>query len=255
MLWMLRPKPGFRPLLAPAVPGLAIFLLVVGAVAYHNVVVTGHALRFGYDLNMERHGYGVFPGSRTVGTETEITPRQATFYERTRSSAAFAWTPLGFSLSRLRNVGAAWVFLVGPFLSLGLFQWGRSLRVRRLRPALPGLLTFGIVVALNPWPFPHYYAGAFGFLLTFAVTGIRVWCVRRRVSAPLAAGSLLVAQARSWLFASSQAQAYRHPCPSQYPGFPTTRPWALTRARRWQRRSQVRPLHWSSSVIARRIRR
>jgi hypothetical protein len=85
------------------------------------------------------------------------------------------------------------VFLVGPFLSLGLFQWGRSLRVRRLRPALPGLLTFGIVVALNPWPFPHYYAGAFGFLLTFAVTGIRVWCVRRRVSAPLAAGSLLVA--------------------------------------------------------------
>ena len=193
MLWLLRPKSGFRPLLVPAAPGLAIFLLVVGAVAYHNVTLTGSAFRFGYNVNMERHGYGVFPWSSTIGTETEITPRQATFYERTRSSAAFAWTPGGFLLSRIRNVGSAWVFLIGPLLSLGLFHWRRSLGVRRLRPALPGLLTFGIVVALNPWPFPHYYSGAFGFMLVFAVTGIRAWCVRHRVSASLAAGSLLVA--------------------------------------------------------------
>jgi hypothetical protein len=78
-------------------------------------------------------------------------------------------------------------------MSLGLFHWRRSLGARRLRAALPGLLTFFVVAALNPWPFPHYYSGAFGFLLVFAVTGIRVWCVRHRVSASLAAGSLLVA--------------------------------------------------------------
>jgi hypothetical protein len=192
MLWLLRPKSGFRPLLVPALLGLTLFMLVVGAVAYDNAVLTGNAFRFGYDLNMEHHGYGVFPGSRTVGTETKVTPRLADFYEDQRAFVAFSWTPDGFFVSRIRSVGCSWVFLIGPLLSLGLLQWRRSLRVGRLRPALPGLLAAGIVIVLNPWPFPHYYSGAFGFLLVFAVTGIRLWCVRYRVSAPRAAGAMLV---------------------------------------------------------------
>jgi hypothetical protein len=193
MVWLLRPRSEFRALCVAGLPGLVIYLLVVGGVAYSNAALTNNPLHFGYDLNMERQGYGVFPGSRTVGTETDLTARQTAFYERTRSYVASSWTPAGFLFRRTRNVTWTWVFLIGPLLSFGLFQWFRVLGVTRLRPALPGLAGFGIVAVLNPFPYPHYYSGVFGFLLLFAIGGIRVWCVRHRVPASMTAGSLLVA--------------------------------------------------------------
>jgi len=223
MLWLLRPKSGFSPLLAPALPGLAAFLLVVGAVAYDNAALTGNAFRFGYDLNMERYGYGVFPGSRTAGTATDLTPRQTAFYESTRTYVASSWKPAGF-LFRLRSVTWAWVFLIGPLLSLGIFQWRRSLGVRRLKPALPGLLGFGIVVALNPFPYPHYYSGAFGFLLVFAMTGIRVWCARRRIAPALVAGSLLVAACLVLAVRVIAGPAAAPPRPNPIPWLPYNTP-------------------------------
>ena len=193
--WLIESRADVRRLVVRAVPGLAAFALVIGAVAVHNTLLTGTPLRFGYDLNMERHGYGVFPGSRTTGTDADVTPHLAGFYEETRRYVAYGWTPGGFVGTRLRTLGWAWVFLIGPFLTVGCLHWRRSLSVRRLRPALPGLLVFWIVVASHPWSFPHYYAGAFGYLVVFALTGMRLWCVRHHVSAPLAAGAILVAAA------------------------------------------------------------
>jgi hypothetical protein len=191
--WLLRSKAGLTSRLVHALPGCAVFALVVGGVAVHNAALTGSPVRFGYDLNMERHGYGVFPGSRTVGTEPDATPHLAAFYEDTRRYAAYGWTLGGFLGTRLRNLGWSWVFLIGPILTLGCLHWPRSLRVGRLRPALPGLLSFWVVAALNPWPFPHYFAGALGFLLVFALTGLRLWCVHHRAPVPLVLGSMLVA--------------------------------------------------------------
>ena len=189
MVWLLRPAAGARVAVVRLLPAAAACALVVAAVACHNAALTGDALRFGYDVNMERHGYGVFPGRRTVGSEPATTAHLAAFYDETRGYATDGWTPGGFVGTRLRTLGWAWVFLLGPILSLGWRHWRASLRVQRLRSALPGLLGFWIVVLSNPWSFAHYYSGAFGFLILFAVTGVRLWCVRHRVSASLAAGT------------------------------------------------------------------
>ena len=193
MPWLLRSKLGVRPLLLRAVPGLVVFALVVSAVAVHNAALTGNPFRFGYELNQERHGYGVFPWSRTIGTEPDVTPHLAGFYDETRRYVAYGWTPGGFVGTRLRSFGWTWVFLVGPLFTIGCLHWKRSLRVRRLRPALPGLLSFWILVAAHPWSFTHYYAGALGYLLVFALTGMRLWCVRHRVKPSHMAGATLAA--------------------------------------------------------------
>jgi hypothetical protein len=81
------------------------------------------------------------------------------------------------------------VFLIGPFLTLGCLHWRRCLAVRRLRPALPGLLAFWVIVAAHPWSFAHYYAGALGYLLVFALTGMRSWCVHHHVPPSHVAGA------------------------------------------------------------------
>ncbi len=193
MPWLLPRSAHPRAVLLNALPGVLLFGLVVTLVAWHNAALTGSPLRFGYDLNMERHGYGVFPGSRTVGTEPAVTPHLASFYDEARAYATYGWTPGGFVGTRLRSLGWAWIFLVGPLLTLGSLHWRHCLAVRRLRPALPGLLSFWVIVVATPWSFAHYYSGALGFLLVFSITGIRLWCVRHRISPARAAGSIVIA--------------------------------------------------------------
>ena len=193
--WLLGSRAGVRDLLIRSIPGIVVFALVIGAVAAHNVQLTGAPGRFGYDLNMERHGYGMFPGSRTRGTEPDVTPHLAGFYEETRRYTAYSWTPGGFVGTRLRSLGWSWVFLIGPLFTVGCLHWRRSLWVGRLRPALPGLLVFWVVLAANSWSSAHYYSGAFGYVLVFALTGLRLWCVRHRVPASHAAGATLAAAA------------------------------------------------------------
>jgi hypothetical protein len=193
MVWLLRPAAGRAAIARAAVPALVLFALVIAAVAYSNHALTGHPFRFGYDLNMERHGYGVFAGARTAGVDPPVTAHMAAFYDETRRYAAYGWTVGGFVGTRLRTLGWVWVFLIGPFLTLGWRGWRRSLAVGRLRPALPGLVGFFIVVAAHPWSFPHYYAGALGFLVLFALTGLRVWCMRRRLPVSRVAGTIAAA--------------------------------------------------------------
>ncbi len=187
--WLVTARADARRLLLSALPGLALFGLMAAVVAVHNDALTGRPLRFGYDLNMERHGYGVFPGARTVGTEASATPHMAAFYDETRRYAAYGWTGGGFASTRLRNLGWTWVYLVGPLLTLGAWHWRRSLGVPRLRTALPGLLAYAVTVALNPWSFAHYHAGTLGFLVAFALTGMRLWCARHRVRPRTAAAA------------------------------------------------------------------
>ena len=195
MVWLLRPIRGRAAIVWATMPAVALFLLVVAAVACTNVALTGHPLRFGYDLNMARHGYGVFMGVPAAGAEPPATAHMGAFYDETRGYAAYGWTFGGFVGTRLRTLGWVWVFLVGPFLTLGWREWRRSLSVGRLRPALPGLLGFFIVVGAHPWSFPHYYAGALGFLVLFASTAIRLWCVRHRLPASMVAGTIATAAA------------------------------------------------------------
>lgn len=189
--WLMRDTATVGRLAWRVLPGAVVFATLVACVAAYNAATTGDPLRFGYDLNMERHGYGVFPGGRTAGGEVDATPHAAAFYEETRRYAAYGWTPGGFIGTRLRNVGWTWVYLLGPLLTLGVGQWPRAVAMARLRPALPGLASCAALVLLNPWPFPHYYAGAFGFLVALALAGMRLWSVRHRVPGTTAAGATL----------------------------------------------------------------
>lgn len=178
-----------------AVPGLVALLLIGASVLYYNYRLTGDYLRFGYSVNMERHGWGIFPGARTVGTYAGLTAHNRGFYEETRNFQAFGFTPAGFVATRVKVIGWSWVFLIGPLLTVGFWHWRRSLMVKRLRPVLAGLLAGLGVLVLNPWPSPHYYAGVLGFVLVFLLTGLRMWVVRWGANGSALAALLILSAA------------------------------------------------------------
>jgi hypothetical protein len=176
MGWWLVRQPERRRLAAKLLVPVALVLGVTGlAMGYYCWRVTGSPLHLPQQLDRDQYataGYFVWESPKPVPEYRHSSIRE--FYvtwELTRFLETK--TAGGLAKNLAGNLGAFWLFFLGPALTVPLIFGWRLFRDRRLRP----LVVIGAVcmagLLLNTWSYPHYAAPMVGVIYVLVVQGIR----------------------------------------------------------------------------------
>jgi hypothetical protein len=173
-----------RPMLFRAlVPGLVTLGLIVGAMLYYNLRLTGSAFVTPYQLGVQTYNWAPQLAWQRLG------PRKLYNHEAIRGFYE-GWELMGYEnwkseplveslIERLAETGQ---FFVRPALGLALvaFPWV-VLRDRKIRPLLWICLVMVPVILASVWYNPHYVApvtSAFYAILVQGIRHLRIWSRR-----------------------------------------------------------------------------
>ena len=176
LIWAIREKPAFAPLLRRVVfPMAAVGLLVAPAMGYYFYRVTGNPLRMPQQVNRDTYAIARYFYGQTNYPDP-IYHHQAIrdFYhgaELRQSEEAHGTSGIVRQLAI--KAGMAWVFYVAPLFTIPLFFLPRVVRDRRVRflviATAVGLGSSAIVVFFNI----HYIAPIVCVMLALLVQAMR----------------------------------------------------------------------------------
>ena len=228
LVWAVKSRPPLRGLISSfALPlGLVLLLMCVG-MGFYFWRVTGNPTRMPYQLNRSTYATAPLflfskPGpephyNHAVMRDFYINWEQA-LYEKTM-------TGMGPVIRTLGKCFTAWMFFVGPVLSLPLLMLLRVLRDKRLRWLWIAGAVAMIGLVAPAWFNAHYAAPMTGFFYVAMIQGLRHlrWCRWRgrptglvlasaiplicllMVPVRLLAGPLHISQQTGWRLTWSQA--------------------------------------------------
>jgi hypothetical protein len=168
--------------LRAALPMAIVLSLTAVFMCVYFQRTTGHRFLNPYVVNSRRYSLVPVPGlilQALRPTPEYRYPLMRAFYSEVeanqlkdaKSVRGFAW------LSRYK-LKLTWFFFFGPALTIGLLMAHRAIRDRRVRPLLWIAFLCGMMLALEPWFFPHYAAPVTAVLLVLTLQGarhLRVW--------------------------------------------------------------------------------
>ena len=179
--WVFKARPG----IAVLAPAAALLVLVAATMLYYNQRVTGDPLLLPYAANRAQYAVAqVFVWQQPLPVPQYRHKVMRDFY--------LGWELTGFNVSRgwgnweaiqYEKLFKAWMFFVGPALTLTLFPIWRVIRDKRIRTLLIIGVVSAAILSAAIYANPHYWAPYTALIYAVMLQGLRhlrQWRIRGR---------------------------------------------------------------------------
>ncbi len=170
-VWLFRDK---RRIAALA-PALLLLCAAGVAMLHYNRVVTGNPLLLPYAANREQYAVAqVF-----IWQQPNSVPQ---YRHKVMHDFYTGWELTGFNLSRgwsnfeavqIEKIFKAWMFFVGPALTLALFPIWPVIIDKRIRPLLIIGAVSATILSVSVYANPHYWAAYTALIYALMIQGLR----------------------------------------------------------------------------------
>ncbi len=166
-------------------PTLVVLGLTGAGTGYYSWKVTGNPLRTPYDVNQQQYSAAPnFIWERPIPTPVYRHRIISDFYLKAAiPHYQEARSLTGFVRQSALKLVAAWMFFIGPVLTIPLLSSGWGVRDRRIRLLAITLPVCFTGIALTTYFYPHYAAPSTGLMLAIVVQSMRhqrTWRLDRR---------------------------------------------------------------------------
>jgi hypothetical protein len=196
IVWLFRERFSRRILTGVLLPLILLLSAFAVATGYYYARVTGSPFRMTYQVNRETYA--------TAPYFLWQKPRPEPVYHHKIMQDYYRWeltqfeenrTLVGFLRRTRDKLGSAWLFYLGPALSLPLLAFPWIVRDRRMRFPLAALAVFVAGLTPQTWTLPHYLAPATALLylvLLQCMRHIRLWKGRHSLQGAAAVRMIVV---------------------------------------------------------------